>query len=125
MSDRPRVPPPRASRPAVGVRARTAARAPEGLAAARSVGIAEAAAGSVAAIADALPDPDGLEPGTLVRVPAEVVGEKSLARSVLAAFGRKKTVDLAKRCSALVVRGYVDVGAADDVAWGYAKGPRA
>jgi hypothetical protein len=40
-------------------------------------------------------------------------------------FGRGKTVSRVERCSALVARGYVDVGAAEDelgadLAWGRA-----
>lgn len=81
---------------------------------------------SVAAIMDALPDPASLPEDTLVIVPGEVTAHgRSLARSVLAVFGRNKTVPRVRRCSALVARGYVDVGAgADengaDLAWGYA-----
>lgn len=122
MSERPRVPAPRASRPAVGVRARTAARPPADLTAARTIAIAETHAGSAAAIMTALPDPATLDPRTLVALLPASAGEKSFGRSLLAAFGRTKKIDLAKRCSALVLRGYVDVGAADDIAWGYAPG---
>jgi hypothetical protein len=72
-----------------------------------------------------LPDPAELPFGTLVLVPGEVSKARSLARSVLAVFGRTKTVARSLRCSALVARGYVCVGAADDethadLAWGYA-----
>jgi hypothetical protein len=46
------------------------------------------------------------------------------ARTVLAILGRARTVPRAVRCSALVARGYVRVGAAEDdrrvdLAWGY------
>jgi hypothetical protein len=86
-----------------------------------------AAATSVEAIMASLPDPTELEPGTLVVLPGEPAGSKSLARSVLAVFGHKKPVARALRCSALVARGYVDVGAAEDeghedLAWGYVPG---
>lgn len=130
------VPAPRASRPAVGVRAVTAARVPGAAAraAAKTVMLGEAEATSVAAVIAALPDPASLAPGTLLVVPAELLAARSdgplalgrsLARSVLSALGRAKTVTRARRCSALVARGYVGVGAAEDerradLAWGYA-----
>ena len=86
---------------------------------------------SVAAVMAKLPDPASLAPCALVILPGEIVpGTRSLARSVLAVFGRTKTVTRARRCSALVARGYVDVGAAEDetradLAWGYAPKPSA
>jgi hypothetical protein len=118
------IPAPKASRPAVGVRARTAATPlnPAVLQAARMVEIREADAGSLAGVIAALPDPAELEAGTLVVIPAELAGGKTLGRSLLAVFGRAKTVARTRRCTALVARGYVDVGAADgpegDFAWG-------
>ncbi len=70
-----------------------------------------------------LPNPSELDPGTLVVVPAEIAAAPSLARSMLAVFRRPRTVPRALRCSALVARGFVRVGAADDdrldIAWGY------
>jgi hypothetical protein len=108
----------------------TAARVPSAAAraAAVTVTITEEAVSSVEAIAAQLPDPATLPGGTLVIVPAEVSGSRSLARSVLAVFGRTKTVTRARRCSALLARGYVDIGAGDDanradLAW--AKTPSA
>ena len=67
------VPAPRASRPAVGVRARTAARAPsaEARASATTVVLGEVEAASVASIMATLPDPGSLPAGALVIVPAE------------------------------------------------------
>jgi hypothetical protein len=118
------IPTPKASRPAVGIRARTAATPinPAVLGAARIVEIREADAGSLPGVMAALPDPDELDPGTLVVIPAELAGGKTLGRSLLAVFGRAKTVARTRRCTALVARGYVDVGAADgpdgDFAWG-------
>lgn len=91
----------------------------------------ESALGSIAAAADALPDPNTLADGTLVLVEGAVDEPPSLARSVLSVFGRTKTAPRALRCSALVARGYADVGAAidpetkSDLAWGYARGTRA
>ncbi len=131
MTDRPRVPAPRASRPAVGSRARTAARplTPAEIAGAERVSLREVDAGSIAAAILALPDPAALAPGTLVIVPAEIASPRSLAKSVLAVFGRTKTVSRANRCSALLARGYIGVGAAEDdegasgdLAWGRAPG---
>lgn len=74
-----------------------------------------------------LPDPSALEPGTLVIVGAEArTTERSLMRSVLGALGRKQSVPRSARCTALVVRGYIRVGAGidpdtdADLCWGYA-----
>ena len=131
------VPAPRASRPAArsegSIRARIAARAPsaEQRASATTIALRDDDAASVAAIMAKLPDPASLSPGALVVVPAEIASTgRSLARSVLAVFGRTKTATRARRCSALVARGYVDVGAAEDdtradLAWGYAPRPPA
>jgi hypothetical protein len=125
VSDRPNAHP-RASRPAVGVRARTAAALPDADARGRAttVRLTEADAASLTATITALPDPTTLPAGTLVIVPGEVAGGRSLARSVLAVFGRLKVVPRTRRCTALVARGYLDVGAAEDamahadLAWG-------
>jgi hypothetical protein len=93
-----------------------------------TVSLAAEHAASLAAARDALPDPATLEPGSLVVVLPALAGEKSLASSVLSAFGRKKIAPRAVRCSALVARGYVRVGAGvdpttkEDLAWGYAAG---
>lgn len=109
------------SRPHLPAR-RSAARAPEGRAGAHVVTLTEAQASSVATVLAALPDPATLAPGALVVVPAKVAGG-GLARSVLSMLGRPKLVARSRRCSALVARGYVGVGAAedgdDDLAWGY------
>lgn len=74
-----------------------------------------------------LPDSNAVEPGTLVLVSSEPrTTERSLMRSVLGALGRKEKVSRAARCTALVVRGYIRVGAGTDpdtdadLAWGYA-----
>ncbi|MBX3230233.1 MAG: hypothetical protein KIT84_24625 [Labilithrix sp.] len=121
-----RIPAPKASRPAVGVRARTAATplSAADIDSARLVVLSEADASSLESAVAALPDPDELDPGSLVVIPAQVEEPKSLARSVLAVFGRAKTVARTRRCTALVARGYVEVGAAvsddGDLAWGRA-----
>ena len=132
MSDRKStIPAARASRPSSrALRVRTAARAPspEQRASATRIALSEGDAASVAAVMARLPDPATLPAGTLVIIPAELArAGRSLARSVLAVFGHTKTVTRARRCSALVARGYVDVGAAEDetradLAWGYASG---
>jgi hypothetical protein len=112
----------------VGLRARSAAVAPSGETrnAARTVSLAEDAT-TIARIMELLPDPASLEPGTLVIVPGHAgkPGGRSLAQSVLAVFGRTKTVARSLRCSALLARGYVAIGAAEDearadLAWGRA-----
>lgn len=109
----------------MGLRARTAAVVPsnEARAAARTVSLGDDAT-TVARIMEMLPAPSSLEPGTLVLVPGQSTSHaRSLVKSVLAVFGRTKTVPRALRCSALLARGYVDVGAAEDdahvdLAWG-------
>jgi hypothetical protein len=110
-------------------RPRTIARAPsaEARATGRTVTLREGEAESVASIMAALPDPASLPAGTLVVVLGTIASPRSLARSVLAALGRTKTATRARRCSALVARGYVGVAAADDdaredLAWGYVPG---
>lgn len=134
MSDRKSsIPAPRASRPTPArddgpLRARITARPPsaEQRAGATKVVLRDDDAASVAAVMAKLPDPASLPPGTLVIVPGEIAkAGRSLARSVLAVFGHTKSVPRARRCSALVARGFVDVGAAEDetrtdIAWGYA-----
>jgi len=73
-----------------------------------------------------LPDPSEVEAGTLVIVDDAAPGERSLVRSVLGALGRKKHVSRGERCTALVLRGYMRVGAGTDpdtdadLTWGYA-----
>ena len=76
---------------------------------------------------DALPDAASVEPGSLVLVDAKArTTERSLVRSVLGALGRKEKVSRAARCTELVVRGYIRVGAGTDPdtdadwCWGYA-----
>ena len=98
---------------------------------ATTVTLGPADAEDVAAAARALPDPADLDEGALVLVNGEPGGARSLGVRVLAAFGRNKTVPRAIRCSALVARGYVRVGAGTDpdtradVAWGYVPAPAA
>ncbi len=76
---------------------------------------------SVDDVMNALPDADELASGTLVLVPGSDGERRSFVRTVLGAFGaRTKTIPLSWRCSALVARGYVNVAAHEDMAWGYA-----
>lgn len=113
-----------ASRPAIGIRAKTAARplAAAEVDAATLVELTDVTSSTLDAIVNALPDPSALAPGHLVVVPTEIAGGKSFTRSLMAAFGRKKHVPRTRVCTALVVRGYVDVGASDsesgEHAWG-------
>jgi len=107
-------------------RTRSVARAPLASvrAQARVVSLTEAHAGTVTDIMRQLPDPDELPPGTLVILPGRLSGTSSLTRSVLAVFGRTKIAPRTLRCTALVARGYVNVGAAqddthEDLAWGF------
>ena len=80
----------------------------------------------VATVARALPDPDGLPPGTLLLILPGVVGAPSLTGRFLAAMGRGPTASRALRATALVARGYVRVAAGvdretrSDLVWGYA-----
>lgn len=82
--------------------------------------------GDLEGAARALPDPAELPAGTLVMVEARVREARSLGRAVLAALGRIRNASRCIRCSALVARGYVRVGASSDPdtradwAWGYA-----
>lgn len=113
-----------ASRPAVGIRAKTASKplTAKEVDAATLVELTEVTSSTLDAVVQALPDPSTLAAGHLVVVPTEIAGGKSLARSLMAAFGRKKHVPRTRVCTALVARGYVDVGAADsesgEHAWG-------
>ena len=88
----------------------------------REIVLAAEDAKDVAAIASALPDPTTLEPGTRVSVLGTPKEAPSLATRLFAALGRGKApgVPCAWRCTALVARGYVKVGAADGRAWGFA-----
>ena len=80
----------------------------------------------VAAVARALPDPDGLPADTLLFVLPGVVDPPSLGSRFLAALGRGRTVPRVLRSTALVARGYVRVSAGvdretrTDLVWGYA-----
>jgi hypothetical protein len=70
------------------------------------------------ALAGQIPLASTLEPRTRVSVLATGVRK----RGVLGRFlgDRKVDVPRATRCTALLVRGYLDVGANDKEAWGYA-----
>jgi hypothetical protein len=76
-------------------------------------------------IARALPSPDELPRGTLVVVYPVVVEAPSFAKRLFAAIGRGRAVSRAQRCSALLARGYVQIGAGVDpdtrldLAWGF------
>lgn len=69
-----------------------------------------------AALATQLPLASTLPPRTVVAVPAVAVRRRRFLRGVLG--DRKVTVSRAARCTALLLRGYVDVHADDGSAWG-------
>lgn len=73
-----------------------------------------------AGVAAQLPHATTMPSGTLVFVLGKAVAVRSLWRL----FARDVAVPRAARCSALLVRGYVDIGAddvsGDDLAWGAA-----
>ena len=83
----------------------------------------EAHAADVPTVARALPAPADLEPGVLVVV-LPLASAPSLASRLFAALGRGKTVPRVLRSSALLARGYVELGACVDdasrldLAWG-------
>ncbi len=78
----------------------------------------------VASVARALPDPTTLGRGALVVVLPDVASARSLAGRLFAALGRAPGVPRVLRCTALLARGYVDVGGGVDpetgvdLAWG-------
>jgi hypothetical protein len=119
------VTPPRAG--AVRLLARTASvrppRPPLGLAAwtptADAIAVLLDAGGeatSIAGIAAQLPDGGSLPTGT----PVFVLGKAADVRPFWRLFARVVTVPRAARCSAMLARGYVDIGADTDLVWGYA-----
>lgn len=95
-------------------------------AAAYAVALGAEAAADARAIACALPAPEDLAPGTLVVVLPVVVEAPSLASRFRSVLGRTRTIPRAERCTALLARGYVRLGAAEDaasghdLAWGWA-----
>jgi hypothetical protein len=72
-----------------------------------------------AALASQLPLASTLPPRTLVAVPAVAVCRRRFLRGVLG--DRKVTVPRATRCTALLLRGYVDVTADAGAAWGFSS----
>jgi hypothetical protein len=71
---------------------------------------------AIAGIVAQLPDGASLPPGTPVLVLAKAADLRPFWR----VFARDVTIPRAARCSALLARGYVDIGADVDLAWGYA-----
>ena len=86
-------------------------------AAAVAVALRAEDADGVASVAAALPEADTLAGGTLVIVLPSAAAP-SLAGRFLAALGRGRTISRAHRCSALLARGYVRIGASVDPASG-------
>jgi hypothetical protein len=70
------------------------------------------------AVARQLPAPSTLAAGTRVAVLATARREDGVLRRLLGA--RAVAVSRAARCTALLVRGYVDLGADDAASWGHA-----
>jgi hypothetical protein len=84
--------------------------------------------GPVATLAAQLPDPLDLPAGALVLVHETGRRERGFGRAVafLAFWRRRRRAHAAVRCAALLARGYVDIGAAQDarsgerLVWGVA-----
>jgi hypothetical protein len=99
--------------------------------AAREIALTPEQAEEIATAIEGVPDASELEPNTLVVVLPGPVGRRSLARSVWRALGGSKPVPRAIRCSALLARGYVRLGAGvdpetkDDLVWGFSPAPAA
>jgi hypothetical protein len=72
-----------------------------------------------AALSAQLPHASTLPPRTVVAVPAVAVHRRRFLRGVLG--DRKVTVSRATRCTALLLRGYVDVAADAGEAWGFSS----
>lgn len=69
-------------------------------------------------VAQQLPVASTLAPRTRVVVPSTATRRGGVLRRLL---GQQRVpVSRAARCTALLVRGYVDIGANDEDAWGYA-----
>jgi hypothetical protein len=74
-----------------------------------------------AAVATRIPNASTLPPQTRVTVSRTATRRASVLRRLL---GQKSVpVPRASLCTALLLRGYVDIGADDDVAWGLAPLP--
>jgi hypothetical protein len=71
---------------------------------------------AIAGIAAQLPDGASLPPGT----PVFVLGKAADLRPFWRVFARDVSIPRAARCTALLARGYVDIGADADLAWGHA-----
>jgi hypothetical protein len=75
---------------------------------------------TIAGVAAQLPLASTLPSGT----PVFVLGKATAARPFWHLLARRIPIPLASRCTALLVRGYVDIGAdevdGDDLAWGHA-----
>jgi hypothetical protein len=80
--------------------------------------VSEADVGSVAAMASQIPHASTLSARASVVVPAAAVRRGGVLRRWLG--DRSVPVPTAVRCAALLVRGYVDIGADEARAWGYA-----
>jgi len=73
------------------------------------------------AVAGQIPHASTVSPGTRVVVLATATRRGGVLRRLLGP--RRVPVPRSTRCTALLVRGYVAIGADDDGAWGYAPEP--
>jgi hypothetical protein len=72
-------------------------------------------------VAGQIPHASTLPPGTRIVVLATATRRRGMLRRLLGP--RRVPVPRSTRCTALLARGYVAIGADDDGAWGYAPGP--
>jgi hypothetical protein len=73
-----------------------------------------------AAVAQQIPEASTLAAGTKVSVPPQATRQGGVLRRMLG--GTHVAVPAWARCTALLVRGYVRIGAAGDAAWGVVPG---
>jgi hypothetical protein len=74
--------------------------------------------GDVSAVAKQVPDASTLAAQTRVRLPSMAFRRGGMLRKLLGPA--RVPVDRAARCTALLVCGYVGIGADDEAAWGIA-----
>ncbi len=117
----------RPSRKALTERPSTATRAPSQEAQRRAVTVSLQGTQrtSIADAMAALPDPATLGEGTLVVIPASAEPRATFGSALRSLFrSGPSEATIALRCSALVGRGYVDVGASDNGALAWGAAPR-
>lgn len=88
------------------------------------VTVTEGDARDASTLAAALPDPSSLPPGTRVIVAADAASSRSFAGRLFATLARTQGIPRVVRCTALLLRGYDEVGGgldpetSADLAWG-------